>query len=118
MRRFILHRKEDATGMSGTGAVAYGVEFNNGMVVLSWDSKFTSVSTFTSISVVEQLHSHNGKDDTEVLWVDNKHLTPKQLLDIANDLLELKADELQEKKSERVKEDLNEQESENSEKSE
>lgn len=99
MRRFILKRDEDETGMSGTGTVAYGVEFNNGMVVMSWDSKFTSVSTFTSISVVEQLHSHSGKDNTEVLWVDEKHRTPEHLLELAKKVLSSKAEEINEKKA-------------------
>ena len=36
MRHFYLDRHEDATGISGTGVVAQGVEFDNGKVALTW----------------------------------------------------------------------------------
>jgi hypothetical protein len=36
MRRFELHRDEDATGISGVGKVAEGVQFSSGEVALKW----------------------------------------------------------------------------------
>ena len=71
MRRFYLNRKEDVTGMSGTGRVADGVEFENGQVALTWKKEFPSVTVFQSISTVEKLHTHNGKDPTKIVWVDD-----------------------------------------------
>lgn len=73
MRRFYLYRKEDATGVSGTGRVADGVEFENGVVCLTWKSQFQSVTMFPSISLVEKLHTHLGQHDTEIIWVDEIH---------------------------------------------
>lgn len=71
MRRFYLFRKEDPTGMSSTGRVADGIEFDNGQVALTWKKEFPSVTVFPSVSIVEKLHSHNGKDPTKIIWVDD-----------------------------------------------
>ena len=70
MRRFYLNRKEDVTGMSGTGRVADGIEFANGQVAMTWKKEYPSCTIFPSISIVEKLHTHNGKDPTKIVWVD------------------------------------------------
>ena len=71
MRRFYLERKEDVTGMSGIGRVADGVEFDNGLVAMTWKKEFPSLTVFQSISTVEKLHTHNGKDPTRIVWIDD-----------------------------------------------
>lgn len=68
MRRFVLNRKEDETGTSGTGVVAEGIQFSNGQVSLHWLSQHAVVSTCDNMTVVETLHGHDGK--TEVVWID------------------------------------------------
>ena len=73
MRRFYLQRNEDATGMSGTGIVAMGVEFSSGWCALMWKSEIASLTTYTSISSVEKLHSHSGQHDTKIVWIDPKN---------------------------------------------
>lgn len=70
MRRFYLERKVDDKGMSDTGRVADGVEFANGFVAMTWKKEYPSLTMFPSISVVETLHSHNGRDPTKIVWVD------------------------------------------------
>jgi len=95
MRRFYLYRKEDTTGMSGTGRVADGVEFENGQVALTWKKEFPSVTVFQSVSIVEKLHTHNGKDPTKIFWVD----------DLREDI-EAKADNLREKRQKELEEEL------------
>lgn len=60
MKIFLLVRTEDATGTSGTGIVAEGVEFSNGQVALHWLSQLESVSIYANIKVVEKLHGHEG----------------------------------------------------------
>lgn len=72
MRRFYLKRDEDASGVSGTGRVADGVEFDNGLVAITWKSEYPSVTIFQSITVVEKVHTHKGKDKTKIIWVDPK----------------------------------------------
>lgn len=67
-RRFVLDRAEDATGTSGTGIVAEGIEFSNGKVALHWLSHLGAVNVYDSMQVTEALHGHGGR--TVVKWVD------------------------------------------------
>jgi len=76
-RRFYLVRHEDITGISGTGVVAEGIEFSDGLVVMRWLPAGTSrpevVKPTTvlhdDIDSVIGLHGHNGA--TQVEWVDS-----------------------------------------------
>lgn len=72
MRRFYLRRKEDISGMSGVGKIAEGVEFSNGRVAIIWLSEFESTGQYSSITALERVHTHNGKHDTRVVWIDPK----------------------------------------------
>lgn len=67
-RRFVLDRRVDSTGTSGTGIVAEGVRFSNGKVALHWLSHLGAVNVYDSIDVCEQLHGHGG--NTVLVWVD------------------------------------------------
>lgn len=67
-RRFCLNRKEDETGVSGTGIVCHGVQLPSGKCVLEWDTNTTSIGIYDSIDRVEEVHGHAGK--TVVEWVD------------------------------------------------
>ena len=71
MRRFRLIRDEDHTGMSGTGFVAEGVEFEDGLVVLRWRTAWPTSVVFhdRGIDSVEALHGHNGS--TRIEWIDH-----------------------------------------------
>lgn len=60
-RRFVLDRKQDATGTSGTGIVAEGIMFSNGKVALTWFSHYGAVNVYDSIEVVR------GGDDRRIL---------------------------------------------------
>lgn len=68
MRRFVLNRREDATGTSGTGIVAEGVEFSNGQVTIHWISQLESVNVYANVKVLDSLHGHDGR--TTVEWLD------------------------------------------------
>lgn len=61
MRRFVLNRVEDETGISGTGVVAEGVVFSDGTAALRWKSEFRSTAVYASMSDVEAIHGHGGK---------------------------------------------------------
>lgn len=61
MRCFVLDRKEDATGTSGTGVVAEGVEFSNGQCAVHWLSQLETVTVYANSKVVERLHGHDGR---------------------------------------------------------
>lgn len=68
MRLFHLQRDEDVSGMSGTGVVAEGIEFTDGVVALHWLGDWPTSVVFyeQGIEAVEHLHGHNGR--THVIW--------------------------------------------------
>lgn len=61
MKTFTLVRNEDASGVSGTGEVAEGVEFNNGKCVMCWDTKTSSIAVYESIDDLIAIHGHEGR---------------------------------------------------------
>lgn len=67
-KRFLLIRKEDLSGISGTGVVASGIEFQNGRVAMCWLTKSYAVGVYDNIRAVEEIHGHEGR--TSVIWVD------------------------------------------------
>lgn len=69
MKRFNLFRLEDESGVSGTGIVAEGVQFQTGKCALGWLTKVSSIAIYDSIEELELIHGHEGK--TEVRWVDS-----------------------------------------------
>ncbi len=70
MKRFLLQRLEDETGISGEGIIAEGVQFTNGTTVLIWLTEIHSIAAiYENIEIMEQLHGHNGK--TVIEWIDN-----------------------------------------------
>ncbi len=68
MRRFKVKRVEDASGVSGTGIVAEGLEFDDGGVVMKWLSHKSTITFFANIKHLKDLHGHGGK--TKVVWID------------------------------------------------
>jgi hypothetical protein len=63
---FHLLRHVDATGTSGTGIVAIGVQLPTGSCVLEWTSYHSSLGIYRNIADVESLHGHGG--NTEIVW--------------------------------------------------
>lgn len=68
MRRFVLDRKRDVTGISGPGIVAEGVSFSDGSVAMRWLTETGSTEFWGSIEDCEQIHGHQGA--TVVQWLD------------------------------------------------
>lgn len=68
MRRFQLVRHEDVTGLSGTGVVADGVQFDDGKVVTRWRADIAQTCVWDSIEHVKAIHGHAGA--TTVRWID------------------------------------------------
>lgn len=67
MRTFTLERIEDETGISGTGTVAQGAEFDDGVVALRWIvGEHRSTVIWPSMTAVEAIHGHGGR--TVVRW--------------------------------------------------
>jgi hypothetical protein len=70
LRRFHLRRLEDETGISGTGLVTDGIEFNDGTVIMTWNTETTSLAVYKNIQDVITIHGHGGK--TVVEWADDE----------------------------------------------
>lgn len=68
MRRFLLRRDVDETGVSGTGDVAQGVEFDDGRACLRWLTDTASTCAYDSMGDLELIHGHGGK--TRIVWLD------------------------------------------------
>ena len=60
MKTFHLNRLEDASGVSGTGIVAHGVEFQDGQCVLHWRDS-GSIGIYASLKKIEEIHGHQGR---------------------------------------------------------
>lgn len=65
-RLFDLVRAEDASDVSGTGLVAWGVQFPDGVCVLRWCVALRSTAVYASIEELEAIHGHDGK--TRIEW--------------------------------------------------
>jgi hypothetical protein len=69
VRRFVLHRVMDVSGVSGVGRVAEGVEWSDGTVSLHWPGQHASITFWHGgILAVESVHGHGGA--TRVLYLD------------------------------------------------
>lgn len=81
MRRFYLHRKHDASGVSGTGIVAAGVAFPepNGRVLLGWLTDTNSVAVYDSTQDLRDIHGHDGGTDL-VFFDEDRYPEPEQQL--------------------------------------
>lgn len=70
MRRFYLQRNQDASGVSGTGRVAEGCQFDTGWCALVWLTANSSMAYYPSIEALEHIHGHQGM--TSVVWIDDE----------------------------------------------
>jgi hypothetical protein len=67
-RRWFLFRKRDETGMSGTGIVAWGIQWPGGMVAYKWSTSPSTIQIAQSPYDVQQIHGHDY--DSEVRFLD------------------------------------------------
>lgn len=69
-RAFILQRDVDMSGVSGTGVVAWGVEFPDGVCALRWTNQYPTSVVFhdRGMESVKAVHGHDGM--TRVLYID------------------------------------------------
>lgn len=68
-RRFHLVRTEDFTGVSGTGTVAEGVQFSDGVCAMHWIvPPAKSTALYDSVDELILIHGHDGR--TKVSYLD------------------------------------------------
>src|SRR5690349_1679688 len=77
MRLFHFYRREDFSGVSGTGPVVEGVEFTNGWCAVRWLSTQSSLCFYQNLEEVKAIHSHGGR--TEVIVQDLAPLSKRKL---------------------------------------
>lgn len=65
-RTLYLERKNDISGVSGTGIVADGVMFPDGICVLNWRTAGGSTAVYKGIIQLKEIHGHDG--NTLVVW--------------------------------------------------
>lgn len=70
MRTFKLVRTVDVSGVSGTGIVAEGVEFENGCVAMHWLSQYGCVGVYDNTTAVTKIHGHDGS--TKIVFYDEE----------------------------------------------
>lgn len=68
MRAFELYRDVDATGISGVGVVAEGVEFTDGTCAMRWLTERRSTCVYDTAVDLVLIHGHNGA--TRIVWSD------------------------------------------------
>lgn len=66
--RFHLERTEDVSGVSGTGVVAQGVMFHDGVTVTRWFGDHPSTAIWESVRDMMTIHGHGGR--TKIIWED------------------------------------------------
>lgn len=69
IRRFLLDRETDVSGVSGTGIVAEGVVFSDKSCVVHWLGEYPTTTPHPNIDSVLGVHGHNGH--TNIVWLDN-----------------------------------------------
>lgn len=74
MRRFHLVRVVDATGVSGTGIVAEGVEFSDGQAILRWLREPVATGVYPDVRALLAIHGHQGC--THIHWLDGDETYP------------------------------------------
>lgn len=67
-RVFYLQRNKDVTGVSGTGIVAWGVEFPDGRVATRWRGEYPCTAAWDDLEQMLAVHGHNGA--TVAIWLD------------------------------------------------
>ena len=71
-RRFFLKRRKDASGVSGIGMVALGIQMPSRKVVIEWLTETPSEGIYDSLEECLSIHGHEGA--TQVEWIDNLEL--------------------------------------------
>ena len=74
-RRFYLKRVVDASGVSGTGRVAFGIQMPSGKAVIEWLTSTPSEGIYNSLEECLKVHGHEGA--TNVEWIDALDLVTK-----------------------------------------
>ena len=79
MRRFVMRREFDCSGVSGTGVVLEGVAFSTGVVVIHWltPPPRGSISVFDSLDQFLGIHvKPHPTNEAFLVFEDGERLAP------------------------------------------
>lgn len=68
--RFLLDRRIDISGISGTGVVAEGVLWSDGTAALRWYGTWPTVTIWNSVQDLVAVHGH--QHSTVLCWLDDE----------------------------------------------
>lgn len=75
MRRFVLNRRKDETGVSGAGIVLDGAVLHGGKVILHWRGDFASITMHDSMESFRAVHmSPHHPESNELIWIDHENV--------------------------------------------
>jgi hypothetical protein len=60
VRTFDFVRDVDRSGISGTGVVAQGVAYDDGVVAMHWLTQYRSTAIYPDIETLVAIHGHDG----------------------------------------------------------
>lgn len=66
IRTFELIRDIDRSGISGTGKVAEGCQFSDGVCTMRWLTEYASTVVYPDIDHVQAIHGHEGA--SRIVW--------------------------------------------------
>lgn len=66
MRIFDLIRDVDLNGISGTGHVAEGCQFSDGVCTMHWITDYRSTTVYADLETLVAIHGHDGA--TRIVW--------------------------------------------------
>ncbi|MEW9530767.1 hypothetical protein [Microbispora sp. NPDC049125] len=75
MRRFVLYRNEDVSGVSGVGVRVWGVQWPDGAVAYRWNTPLATTCVADKVEDVVAIHGHNGA--TMLIWVDSEEVAQR-----------------------------------------
>lgn len=64
---FHLVRKQDVSGVSGTGVVALGTRYPNGKCTISWLHEISCIGVYDDIEQLVAIHGHGGNTTVQFL---------------------------------------------------
>ena len=85
MRRFVMHREHDVSGVSGTGLVLEGVLFSTGVVVIHWltPPPRGSISVFDSLDQFLGIHVRpHPTNEAFLVFEDGEKLVPAETIEL------------------------------------
>ncbi len=69
MRRFVLVRDLDVSGISGTGVVVWGIQFPDGRVTYRGNTATATTCVAEKVADLVLIHGHDGA--TRLVWLDS-----------------------------------------------